>query len=82
MQRDLNLISGCDFLFLSLDLISGIKYVYLLTDNILLNVGVLRTLFRSLEIRIYPYNGVNGAEMMQPLNKTLCVFISPILKDE
>ena len=45
------------FGFLNLDLISGIKYVYLLTDNSLGKVGLLQTLFRSLEIRVYPYNG-------------------------
>jgi len=44
------------FFFLNLDLISGIKNV-LLTDNSLVKVGVLRTLFRSLEIQVYPYNG-------------------------
>ena len=32
-------------------------YVYLLTENILVEVGVLRKIFRSLEIRVYPYNG-------------------------
>ena len=42
--------------FLNLDLISAIKYIHLLTDNSLVKVGVLRTLFRSLEIRVYSYN--------------------------
>jgi len=35
--------------FLYLDFISGIKYVHL-------QVGILRKIFRSLEIRVYPYN--------------------------
>jgi len=34
------------FFFLNLDLISGMKYVYLLTENSLAKVGVLRDLFR------------------------------------
>ena len=38
--------------FLNLDLISGIKYVHLLTDNSLVKVGVLRKIFRFLEIHI------------------------------
>jgi len=65
--------------FLNLDLISGMKYVYLLTENSLVKVGVLRKLFRKLAIGVYPYNGVQGAGTMQPLNKALSVFISPIL---
>ena len=65
--------------FLNLDLISGMKYVYLLTENSLAKVGVLRKLFRKLAIGVYPYNGVHGAGTMQPLNKVLSVFISPIL---
>ena len=63
--------------FLNLDLISGMKYVHLLTENSLVKVGVLRKIFRKLGV--YPYNGVNGAGTMQPLNKALSVFISPIL---
>ena len=55
------------------------KYVYLLTENSLVKVGVLRKLFRKLAIGVYPYNGVHGAGTMQPLNKALSVFISPIL---
>jgi len=54
------LISLClkeKFVFLNLDLISGIKYVYLLTNNSLVKVSVLRKIFRLLEIRVYPYNG-------------------------
>ena len=58
------------------------KYVYLLTENSLAKVGVLRKLFRKLAIGVYPYNGVNGAGTMQPLNKALSVFISTILKEE
>ena len=54
------------------------KYVYLLTKNSLAKVGVIQKLFRKLEIGVYPYNGVNGAGTMQPLNKALSVFISPI----
>ena len=49
------------------------KYVYLLTKNSLVKVGVLRKLFRKLAIGVY--NGVHGAGMMQPLNKALSVFI-------
>ena len=56
------------------------RYVYLLTENSLANVGVLRKLFRKLAIGVYPYNRVNGAGTMQPLNKALSVFISPILE--
>ena len=55
------------------------KYVYLLTENSLAKVGVLRKIFRKLAIGVYPYNGLNGAGAMQPLNKALSVFISPIL---
>ena len=65
--------------FLNLDLVSGMKYVHLLTENSLVKVGVLRKIFRKLAIGVFPYNGVNGAGMMQPLNKALSVFISPIL---
>ena len=35
------------FFFLNLDLISGMKYVYLLTENSLAKVGVFRKLFRT-----------------------------------
>ena len=45
------------FVLLNLDLISGIKCVHLLTNNSLVKVGILQTLFRSLEICVYPYNG-------------------------
>jgi len=38
--------------FINLDLISGMKYVYLLTENSLVKVGVLRKIFRFLEIHI------------------------------
>jgi len=38
-----------------------------------------RKLFRKLVIGVYPYNGDHGAGTMQPLNKALSVFISPIL---
>ena len=43
--------SICNFLqfkgvFLNLDLISGMKYVYLLTENSLVKVGVLQKIFR------------------------------------
>ena len=65
--------------FLNLDLISGMKYVYLLTEISVAKVGVLWKLFRKLAIGVYPYNGVTGAGTMQPLNKALSVFISPIL---
>ena len=34
---------------------------------------------RKLAIGVYPYNGVNWAGTMQPLNKALSVFILPIL---
>ena len=70
------------FFFLNLDLISGMKYVYLLTENSLAKVGVHRELFRKLAIGVYPYNGVHGAGTMQPLSKALSVFISPILQEE
>ena len=65
--------------FLNLDLISGMKYVHLLTKNSLVKVGVLQKLLKQLAIGVYPFNGVNGAGTMQPLNKALSVFISPIL---
>jgi len=55
------------------------KYVYLLTENSLAKVGVLQKLFRKLAIGVYPYNEVNRAGTMQPLNKAFSVFISPIL---
>ena len=51
----LALLKGKSF-FLNLDLIYGMKYVHLLTENSLVKVGVLRKIFRSLEIRAYPYN--------------------------
>ena len=38
--------------FLNLDLISGMKYVHLLTENSLGKVGVLRKIFRFLQIHI------------------------------
>jgi len=41
------------FFFLNLDLISGMKYVHLLTAKSLVKVDVLWTLFSSLEIRVY-----------------------------
>ena len=37
---------------LNLDLISGMKYVHLLTESSLVKVGVLRKIFRFLEIHI------------------------------
>ena len=49
------------------------KYVYLLTENSLAKVGVLRKLFRKLAIGVYPYNGVNGAGTMQLLNKVFSI---------
>jgi len=55
------------------------KYVHLLTENSLAKVGVLRKIFRKIAIGVHPYNGVNGAGTMQPLNKALSVFISSIL---
>ena len=61
--------------FLNLDLISGMKYVYLLTENSLVKVGVLRKLFRKLAIGVYLYNRINGAGTMQPLNKALSVLL-------
>ena len=42
--------------YINLDLISGMKYVHLLTENSLVKVGVLRKIFRSREIRVHPYN--------------------------
>jgi len=48
------MLKGKFFFFLNLDLISGKKYAYLLTDNSLVKVGVLRMIFRSLEICVYP----------------------------
>jgi len=77
--HEYNICQRGTLVFLNLDLISGMKYVYLLTVNSLAKVGVLRELFRKLAICIYPYNGVNWAGTMQPLNKALSVFISPIL---
>ena len=38
--------------FLNLDLISGMKYVHLLTENSLVKDGVLRKIFRFLQIHI------------------------------
>ena len=38
--------------FLNPDLISGMKYVHLLTESSLVKVGVLRKIFRKLEIHI------------------------------
>ena len=43
--------------FLNLDLIYGMKYVHLLTENSLVKVGVLQKIFRFLVIGVYPYNG-------------------------
>jgi len=60
-QQQLNKCMSSDFLsgvkgefslFLNLDLISGMKYVHLLTENSLVKVGVLRKIFRFLEIHI------------------------------
>ena len=45
------------FFCLNLDLISGMKYVLPPSDKSLTKVGILRALFRSLEIRLYQYNG-------------------------
>jgi len=53
---DADFVKG-EVFFLNLDLISGMKYVHLLINNILVKVGVLWTLFRSVETRVYPYNG-------------------------
>ena len=49
------------------------KYVHLLTENSLVKVGVLQKIFRQLAIGVYPYNGVNRAGTMHPLNKALSV---------
>jgi len=38
--------------FLNLDLISGMKYVHLITENSLVKVGVLQKIFRFLQIHI------------------------------
>ena len=54
-------------------------YFWLKIRNSLVKVSILWTLFRSLEIRVYPYN---WSETIQPLNKALPFFISTILGDE
>ena len=60
----------------NLDLISGIKYINLLTVNSLVKVGHYLDHSRSAFIHI---TGENRALTIEPLNKALSVFISPIL---
>jgi len=56
------------------------KYIYLLTENSLAKVGVLRKLFRKLAISVFPYNGVNRAAMRvdEVVLVEVCVEFPPI----